>query len=108
MENVLSINNTVAGTDTTLSANVVTTGIAETAPYTNSANCITTPYYGGVLGGTLTVNSYVNNLTVKPAVNGYIVEYAYATYIAKNEKELNKLIVQLLNPNKGKKHGKKI
>lgn len=60
------------------------------------------PYYDTGSTSTYIINQ---DLTVKRAMNGYVVTLSYNTYIAKNEKDLNKLIVQLLNPKKGKKNG---
>lgn len=101
MENKLTVvdGNNAQNTSTTDTTLTTVTGIAETAPYTNSG----TTFISGYQPYT-TITTFSTNLTVRAVTNGFVVDFQYSTYVAKTQKELNKLITQLLTPSKkGKK-----
>ncbi len=94
---------TVVNGDTATSASL--TGII-TDTTNGSASGSTTianyPFYSYPYPTTAVYNT---NLTVRSVSNGFVVDYGYVTYVAKTQKELSKLIAQLLTPTpkKGKK-----
>lgn len=91
-------NNVLNMIDNTASnAAVLTTS---TEGLVTTANCISTPLYGG--GYITTTNSYNHGTVVKKAMNGYVVESGYQLFIAKNEKELTKVLMNILNPKQTK------
>ena len=81
----------IVGTDNT-TLTTTGTGVSITA----DSNLL----YNG--NGFITSTVYNYGTTVKKAVNGYVVENGYQIYIAKNEKELTKVLMNILNPKQTK------
>ena len=96
-DNVVSMN--TADGDST----ITTTGASSTMNSNALIGNTTTNYSSSFPYFSTTAVNY--NLTVKKVINGYVVDYCYLTYIAKTEKELGKLILNILNPKKVGKRG---
>lgn len=88
---------------TTLNAGVTTVSGTTAVNTSPSFSSTFNPFWSHTTSD-LRSSYYVASTTVKRATNGYVIENGYELYIAKNEKELTKILKETLNPTlKGKK-----